>query len=120
MNRKIIVVIFLFIFIFLIRPYVKAEILTYQHKQEFENLTDNIWPINAVEFMRVIDYSSSEATIYCDNSLAVFVCYFHKNNDTWELVTWKCIWARYGNADEWFYPYYPHCREREDANHIFR
>ena len=29
-------------------------------------------------------------------------------NDQWELESWECLWSRSGNAEKFFYPYYPH------------
>ena len=105
--------------ILLTKPYIQAEIFTYKYGYQFQNLYKQVGLFEDVKMFKIIEYSSKKAVVYYDNSISVFICYFSKSEE-WKLDDWKCIWAKYGNANEWFYPYYPHTKENFTENHIFK
>lgn len=94
-------------FIIVPLPYIRAEILTKLHGNEFKELYMETGWLNQIDYLKVNKYSRKSAEVYYvgNNHQAVFIYYFVFDNG-WELSDWKCIWSKKGNADEFTWPYY--------------
>ncbi|MDE7367729.1 MAG: hypothetical protein K2N24_10270 [Lachnospiraceae bacterium] len=110
-KRYIILIILVLLILF---PYIKVEIHTFLFGGQFRNLYDASGWIENVRYFKVMEYNNSCADILYvsdsenEGSKATFLYHFQKINDQWELESWECLWSRSGNAEKFFYPYYPH------------
>ena len=93
---------------FLAFPYVKAEYYTAKYGDVFENLyTQTSW-IEELEYCKVVDYDSTQATvIYIEKGHnTCFEAIFVLNNGEWDFDKLDCIWSKSGSADGFYWPYY--------------
>ena len=37
-----------------------------------------------------------------------FLYHFKKVSGNWTLESWECLWSKYGDAEKFFWPFYPH------------
>lgn len=92
-------------------PYVRAEYLTLKYGKEFVGLEYDI--MDNTTYHKVIDYEDIgygrklAKVFYVSSGSFGCVVFFSKNSDqVWEMVDYMPIWSKYGNADEWYWPYY--------------
>lgn len=110
-KRYLILIILVVLILF---PYIKVEVHTLLFGGQFRNLYNTSGWIEKVRYFKVMEYNNSYADVLyvsaSENagSKATFLYHFQKENDQWELESWECLWSRSGNAEKFFYPYYPH------------
>lgn len=63
--------------------------------------------MDPASYHKVVEYSETQAAVfYVHSGKGGSVIIFEKENNEWELVTWKMIWSHYGSAEEFYWPYY--------------
>ena len=91
-------------------PYIAHGVLTLLHGGEFMQSFDYRMEGEA-ELFRVITYTSDLARVYYVGGTAGFVREFSQNDGVWEVVSTGTIWAYFGNADGFIWPYLFHSDE---------
>lgn len=89
-------------------PYLRVEILTALHKQEFEMEYMQTNMVDGIEYLKVMDYSEQLSNIYYvieNHSGGVFVSFEHKNSN-WVMKNRKTVWSKSGSASDFMWPYY--------------
>lgn len=94
-------------------PYVRVEILTLLHREEFSDLYEVSGYIENIKYYKVMNYNEERADIFYvaqsvnDGSVpATFLYHFNKQSETWILESWECIWSKHGNAEKIIWPFY--------------
>ena len=107
-KKCIIIGICMFFLLVVVFPYVKVELLTFFHGDEFPNIVEDIAMIDGMEYIKVMEYSDESAEVLCISKEhgATILCYYEKKNDEWNLETWSCIWSDTGSASELIWPFY--------------
>lgn len=99
----------LFLILFLcVVPYLRVELNTYLHKNEFQNEFLQTHMIDEIEYLKVFHYKPDMAQVlYVVNGhKATIMTYFLKSEGSWKLDTWKVLWSATGSAESFFWPYY--------------
>lgn len=110
MKRKYIIITILILSIVLIAfPYIKVEIHSYMYADEFKDIINENSMFNDYEYYKVMNYKKYNAEILCiaKNHTASFLIYFDKQEGSWYLDDWKCVWSKSGTADGFIWPFYP-------------
>lgn len=96
------------VLVLLIIPYVKVEILTFLHEDEFTNLSEDIAMIDGIEYYKVMEYTEDEAQVLCvsEGHGSTNLCRYEKRGNSWRLDEWECIWSKTGSADSFIWPLY--------------
>ena len=94
-------------------PFLKHDVLTSLHGNEFEGLYMQTSMISHddVDSLRVLSYSNNSARIYYVGVTSGNVLEFSRNDDAWELVSWNTMWSSDGSAGEFIWPYFYHSVE---------
>ena len=89
-------------------PYIKAEFLTRQHGNEFQELGQLTGMIDAIVYHRVLDYTDEHATVFyvSKGHVAGNLVEFSRQGNEWILSEWRTIWSTSGSADGFMWPYY--------------
>lgn len=108
-------ILFICLVAFVIAPYVRVEFLTLCYGDKFSNLYDASGWIEDISYFKVMKYREEEADVlYAAWSeeqqciMGMFIYHFKRESGIWELERWECKWAKYGTAEEFYWPYYPH------------
>jgi hypothetical protein len=117
-KRILIITIIAVLVCVLVLPYIKAEYYTNKYGKQFKDLYGNKFEalyeltgwVESVEFYRVVDYSENSAKIYyaeAGGQTTYYLWFSRDNKDSdWTLSDYKVLWAKYGNADDWPWPFY--------------
>lgn len=89
-------------------PYIRVEVLTAMHGEEFEDEYRQTSMITDIEYFKVFSYSSSSAKVYyvIADHMAADMITFVKRDGKWVMNVWETIWAKMGSADDLIWPYY--------------
>ena len=90
----------------MIVPYIKVEILTLLHGQEFSGLEQQ----TKSEYFKVFAYDREHlAQVYYveKNHSSGNLFTFIKEDEEWKLYQWDTIWSLSGSADDIIWPFYP-------------
>lgn len=95
-------------FIILIAPYIKVEVLTWQHGSEFASLYRQGNIIDEIEYFKVMEYSEASAKVYyvTGNRSAGILITFIQQDGKWVIEKWDAIWSKSGSADDFIWPFY--------------
>ncbi|MBB6217231.1 hypothetical protein HNQ80_003350 [Anaerosolibacter carboniphilus] len=106
--RETLIVIAICTLIFLIVPYIRVEILTWQHGSEFATLYRLTNMIDGIDYFKVMDYSDTSARVYYvgNNRVTGSLLRFIRKDGQWVLERWDTVWSRTGSADDFIWPYY--------------
>lgn len=109
MKKRIIIVAVVVIScfaLFWIGSFIRCEILTAQHAQEFSELYKLTNMINKIDYLKVMEYSEDNARVYyvTKNSFGNMIT-FVKQDNHWDMVNWETIWSASGSADGVVWPY---------------
>lgn len=107
-TKIIFIAILSVLILFFVFPYIKAEYYTTKYGEAFEDLyTQTSW-IESIEYFKVVEYDSSQATVlYIEKGhVTCFEVIFVQNNGSWELDKMNCVWSTSGSADSFYWPYY--------------
>lgn len=109
-NKKVALILFLSILIYVVLfPYMKVEILTIQHMEEFNNLYKVNSILNEIEYMKIMNYSKQSAEVYYvakDKKAGLLYKFIKEDDDAWRLTQWDAIWSKSGSADNFIWSYY--------------
>lgn len=107
-------IVLIIVVLLLLVPYIKVELHTVLFGGQFRSLYDASGWIEDFRYFKVMKYNDSYADVLYvaeseqARSTATFLYHFQKDKGQWELESWECLWSRSGNAEKFFYPYYPH------------
>lgn len=109
--KKIFIYLIVIIFTVWIISLGKCEILTHLHGHEFSEIYHENTMLGAIEYLRVLKYSSNFAKVYyvgkdhCGGDILTFV----RENKKWKCSNWETVWSgRGGSASEVIWPYLWH------------
>lgn len=109
-SKKILIILVGVLILLLVAffPYMKAEILTAKHGEEFKGLETQTQMMDFADYYKVIQYSDSSAEVYyVHKNKGGCVIQFEKDDEqNWCITYWKMIWSHYGSANEFYWPYY--------------
>lgn len=107
-KRAVIVAVITAAVILISAPYLKVEYLTEKHGNAFAELHQSIGMFEEIEYLKVMDYSESEAEVYyvVSEKAAGVLAEFERRNGSWELAGWETVWSSSGSADGFIWPYY--------------
>lgn len=102
----ILTIIISFFVLFWLGSFIKCEILTARHGQEFSELYKLTNMIDKIDYLKVMEYSKDNARVYyvTENSFGNMIS-FVKYNNNWDMVNWETIWSKSGSADGFIWPY---------------
>ena len=111
MKKKIKKIIFFLILllmvVYVVVPYTRVEVLTYRYGNQFENEYNQTTMVGYVDYLKVMDYSEEEATIfYVTKGVDGIQMKFLKIDSFWVLDEWNVVWSTSGSADGFIWPYY--------------
>lgn len=87
----------------------RCEILTLLHGREFWNSSQENTMIAPIKFLKVLNYSDTQARIYCvSDGDSMGNILFMKKSENWECVNWETVWSTSGTADNVVWPYWWH------------
>jgi len=89
----------------------KCEFITSKHIKEFKVPDEVIVWSGELDNMKLLDYSLASASLYYYDTEIGFEIKYVKQNGFWEMETWRCVWSKSGNADEFVWPYLHHSAE---------
>lgn len=109
-KRKKFVIAFALLFVaFYCISLFKCEFLTAVHGDEFEGLETNTNMLEKSDYLKVLDYSDTDSTVYYvgPNRSYANILSFSRNGktDQWVHVKWDTIWSKSGSADGFIWPY---------------
>ena len=109
----IVSILFLCLLLVWIVPYIQYETLTAKYGDEFMDLEKNTQMIDEADYLKVLEYSETFARVYYVSDTGGDILTFCKTDGAWNLERggWKTIWSKYGNADEFIWPYFYHSAE---------
>ena len=110
-KRKIIIILTTCLFMVWFLPYVKNEILTYLHGDEFIGLQKSTNMIGDVDYLKVLAYSYNFARVYYFDNEGGDILGFERSNGHWKSVLWNTVWSKMGSADDYIWPYFYHSPE---------
>ncbi len=87
-------------------PYIKAEYLTWRYGEEFTGLERQTNMLNAADYLKVLEYSEHEATVFYASDTGDVMVFVKDENSNWTRKSWKTIWSESGSADGFYWPYY--------------
>lgn len=104
MAKRILIVIVALLFI---GPYLWVEINTCLFKDDFLNCHRQVIEISETCEIKVYYKTPKRAKILYLTDDGTFFCDLEKGpTQDWELIHNEILWSRYGNASEFFYPFY--------------
>lgn len=102
----ILIIIISFFVLFWLGSFIKCEILTARHGQEFSELYKLTNMIDKIDYLKVMEYSEDNARVYyVTENLFGNMISFVKYNNNWDMVNWETIWSKSGSADGFIWPY---------------
>lgn len=109
----------LLLILMIVGSYVKVEIQTLLYGEQFEELYDASGWIEDISYFKVMKYSGENADIFYvalsveDGSpTAKFLYHFKKESGNWTLDSWKCLDSKSGNAEKFYWPFYPYQKSK--------
>ena len=109
-NKRIfLIMVICILLIVLLFPYIKVEILTIQHKSEFNNLYESNGMLKEIEYFKVMNYSKKSAEVYYvskGKKAGLLYEFIKDEKDVWQLEQWDVVWSASGSADNFIWPYY--------------
>ena len=82
-----------------------CEILTSLYGKEFDGLEVETNMLQEADFLKVLDYSKTNARVFYKNSYNSNVLEFENHNGIWKIKRWDTIWSKEGSADKFLWPY---------------
>lgn len=83
--------------------------MTAVHGHEFEGLETGTNMLEKSDYLKILDYSDTDATVYYvgpNRSYANIIRFSRDSKKSqWIQVGWNTIWSRNGNADGFVWPY---------------
>lgn len=89
-------------------PYVKAELLTAWHGEEFAQEYKQCGMIDQIEYFKITSYNDEDACVFYvtgAHSSGVRMN-FSGGAGNWKLSDWSAVWSDSGSADGFCWPYY--------------
>lgn len=106
-KRMIIILIVFVLLLVIFFPYLKAEVLTFQHGSEFEGLEQQTHMLAEACYYKVLSYSENTATVFYVSDTGDLLTFGRDNEGNWQYTDWVTIWSDAGgSADEFYWPYY--------------
>lgn len=108
-KKRILMIILLCAFLAVIVPYIRVEVLTWQHKLEFCTLYNSNRMLKDIEYFKIMSYSKESAEVYyvSRGKKAGFLYKFIQSDEGgWQLEGWDVVWSSSGSADNFIWPYY--------------
>lgn len=107
-KKRMITILIVFVLLLVIFfPYLKAEILTFQHGSEFEGLEQQTHMLAEACYYKVLSYSENTATVFYVSDTGDLLTFGRDNEGNWQYTDWVTIWSDAGgSADEFYWPYY--------------
>ena len=105
MKKKVLLLVII-LCIVLFFPYLKAEYLTLLHGEEFIGLEQQTNMLNQSKYLKVLEYSSTEAKIFYVSDTGDIITFVKDENNQWKKKEWITIWSTSGSADSFYWPYY--------------
>ena len=108
-KRKLVLFLVLVLIIcVIILPYVRVEILTMLHKDEFATEYTQTNMVDDIEYLKVMEYSDQIAKVYyvIQNHEGAELITFERREHIWTMVKWESVWSKTGSASEFIWPYY--------------
>ena len=105
---KILVATLIFVLVVWGSSLIKCELLTFLYGDQFNNIYRENTMLGDIEYLKVLKYSYKTAQVYyvSRNHLSGDILVFSKENGEWEYDHWKkTVWAKYGSADGYVWPY---------------
>jgi hypothetical protein len=108
--KKYICIVIIFIVgsstLFWVGNFVKCEMLTNMHGDEFEYGYLEVGMLDTPEYIKVLDYTEKQAKIYYVNENTGQVLQFVKHDKKWKYDSWlEYGWSKQGNEDGIIWPY---------------
>jgi hypothetical protein len=108
--KKYIYIVIIFIVgsstLFWVGNFVKCEILTNMHGDEFEYGYLEMGMLDTPKYLKVLCYTEKQAKIYYVNENTGQVLQFVKHDEKWDYDSWlECGWSKQGNEDGIVWPY---------------
>ena len=107
-KKRITTILIVFVLLLVIFfPYLKAEVLTFQHGSEFEGLEQQTHMLAEACYYKVLSYSENTATVFYVSDTGDLLTFGRDNEGNWQYTDWVTIWSDAGgSADEFYWPYY--------------
>lgn len=107
-KKRMITILIVFVLLLVIFfPYLKAEVLTFQHGSEFEGLEQQTHMLAEACYYKVLSYSENTATVFYVSDTGDLLTFGRDNEGNWQYTDWVTIWSDAGgSADEFYWPYY--------------
>lgn len=106
-QKRIITILIVFVLLLVIFfPYLKAEVLTFQHGSEFEGLEQQTKMLAEARYYKVISYTEDTATVFYVSDTGDLITFGRDSQGNWQYTDWVTIWSNTGSADEFYWPYY--------------
>ena len=84
---------------------IKCEILTSNHKEDFQEASIEIAEIMKFDDWKVLKYSQGHAEVYYYSDGGGAVISYDQINGVWVERTWEAVWSATGSADDIIWPY---------------
>ena len=106
-QKWIITILIVFVLLLVIFfPYLKAEVLTFQHGSEFEGLEQQTKMLAEARYYKVLSYTENTATVFYVSDTGDLITFRRDSQGNWQYTDWVTIWSNTGSADEFYWPYY--------------
>lgn len=106
-QKRMITILIVFVLLLVIFfPYLKAEVLTFQHGSEFEGLEQQTKMLAEAHYYKVLSYTEDTATAFYVSDTGDLITFRRDSQGNWQYTDWVTIWSNTGSADEFYWPYY--------------
>ena len=106
-QKRIITILIVFVLLLVIFfPYLKAEVLTFQHGSEFEGLEQQTKMLAEARYYKVLSYTENTATVFYVSDTGDLITFRRDSQGNWQYTDWVTIWSNTGSADEFYWTYY--------------
>lgn len=106
-QKRIIAILIVFVLLLVIFfPYLKAEVLTFQHGSEFYGLEQQTKMLAEARYYKVLSYTEDTATVFYVSDTGDLITFRRDSHGNWQYTDWVTIWSNTGSADGFYWPYY--------------
>ena len=105
-KLTLMIIVFSIVILALLFPYMKAEVLTAKHGEEFNGLQKQTNMLSDARYLRVLSYSHNIAKVFYVSDSGDLLTFEKDGEGNWKYFEWRTIWSESGSASGFLWPYY--------------
>lgn len=107
-KKSLLIKVIILVLLIIVLPYVRVEILTAAHRQQFLTEYKQMNMIAEIAYLKILHYTETKADVYyvLKDHVAGVTINFMRHNGVWEMTNWRTVWSESGSADELMWPFY--------------